>query len=128
MGLFDLNMPFLMSDEDKKEFEMWTRQVLTLWVGRLPDADLYKFGKVVEDPKAKAAKAKPKGPKDEPEIVEEKYEEVQPTEMPNLELPERRVYCEFPIIFNHSAMNAKALELLPAPDFPDPQSLPIPDP
>jgi hypothetical protein len=108
---------------------MWTRQMLTLWAGRLPDAELYKFGKVQEDPKAKAAvKPKPKGPKDEPEIIEEKYEEVNPSEMASLELPEGRQYCEFPIIYNHSAMNAKALENLPAPDFPDPQSLPIPEP
>ena len=64
----------------------------------------------------------------EEEVVEEEYEEVTLEEIETLELPAKRRYQAIPIIYNHGAMNSNALKVLPAPDFPDPQSLPIPDP
>jgi len=98
-------------------------------LGRLPDTEIYKFGKeVIKEVAPK--KPPPKGAKNvvEPEVVEDKWEEVTLEEMESMELPTNRIYQTFPVIYNFFAMNHKALQILPAPDFPDPQSLPIPEP
>ena len=128
--LFELNYPKEMTEEEAKEFEALTKTLLTLFVGNLPDAEIYKFGKEKDDPKSRQQPKKPppKGQAVVEEVVEDKYEEVSPEQMSNTELPIRRLYTEIMIINNHFAINSKALEILPAPDFPDPQSLPIPDP
>ena len=129
VDLFELNIPKEQTPEEKEYYDKIQPFIYTLWAGQLPVEEIYKFNKIQEaEEKNKGGKAA-KGKKGaEPEPEEPKYEAVSQDQIRSMELPDRRSYVEVPIIYNHLAMSQKALEVLPSPDFPDPQTLPIPDP
>jgi len=120
VNLFEINEPKTLEEEELLEFDAMTKQVLTLFADKLPETELYKFGR--EKKEEKKAAPPVKGAKVVEEVVEEEYDEVTLEDIETIELPNRRKYQAIPIIYNHGAMNSNALKVLPAPDFPDPQS------
>lgn len=121
VNLFEINEPKVLEEEERVEFDNMTKQILTLFADKLPEYELYKFGKEKKEDKKPAPPAKGAKPPVE-EVVEEEYDEVTLEDVETIELPNRRKYQAIPIIYNHGAMNSNALKILPAPDFPDPQS------
>lgn len=121
--------------EEIDQFKIRSEEFYQLFLNKLPEEKIHKFAaKLAEEEEAKIVKKPPPTKKpvkgDGKNIAEEEppAQEVQEPEDEILEFPTNRFYNDLTIVMNHEQMFYNALEVVPEVNFPDPMTLPDPDP
>jgi hypothetical protein len=92
-------MPKELTEEEKKDYDALTIQMLTLLAGELPEIEMYKMKKIEQEEIKAKEKKQPKKGEEVPEVPPPI--EITPETVEKTELPERRVYSKMDIVYNH---------------------------
>lgn len=132
---FDIEEIHDMSKDEREHYHKQMQEVIDLFQGRLPDDQVHKIDallkKLEEEEEAKNPKNKGKDgikkPSNKPSRPDtaSRLSEIAPK---TLEIAGKRELTEVDVFYNFKQLNLAVLKLVPKPEFPDPVTLPLPEP
>jgi hydrocephalus-inducing protein len=137
---FDVDEIYQMTPEEIAKHKAKTTEFLNYFAGKIPDEQIHKidymFKKIEqEEEEQRLAKEKKKPAADVKKGASNKgsrpdtaSKPPEPTQIPPTKLKAKREVSELPIVYNFKQLNLMAEKVVPRVEFPDPVTLPLPEP